>query len=80
MGKKDIFNLKAFKERIPPTVLEKGSAILKAIEIRSLKKKTIFLFLILAIIPLLVMRVVVYPKAQKALEESLIQNLQGVGY
>lgn len=80
MGKKDIFILDAFKKRIPSSILEKGSAILKVIEIRSLKKKTIFLFLILAVIPLFVMRVVVYPKAQKALQESLIQNLQGVGY
>ncbi|KKM90005.1 hypothetical protein LCGC14_1243000, partial [marine sediment metagenome] len=29
MGKKDIFILDAFKKRIPPTVIEKGSAILK---------------------------------------------------
>ncbi len=80
MGKEDIFVLEAFKKKLPPTVLEKGKAILKAIEIKSIKRRTILLFLILAIIPLLVMRVVVYPKAQKALQESLIQNLQGVGY
>ncbi|ODS34781.1 MAG: two-component sensor kinase [Candidatus Scalindua rubra] len=80
MEKKDIFFVEAFKRKLPSSILEKGSAVLKAIEIRSIKKKTIFLFLILAIIPLLVMRVVVYPKAQKALQESLILNLQGVGY
>ena len=80
MGKKDIFILEAFKKKVSPVILEKGSAILKAIEIRSIKKRTILLFLVLALIPLLVMRFVVYPKAQKALQKSLIQNLQGVGY
>jgi len=80
MKKKDIFILEAFKKNIPPTVLEKGKTLLRAIEIKSIKKKIILLFLILALIPLVVMRLVVYPKAQKALQESLIQNLQSVGH
>ncbi|MHC4182005.1 MAG: sensor histidine kinase [Planctomycetota bacterium] len=80
MKKKDIFIIDAFKKNIPPAVLEKGKSLLRAIEIKSIKKKTILLFLILALIPLAVMRLVVYPKAQKALQESLIQNLQSVGH
>ncbi|MEE9605559.1 MAG: cache domain-containing protein [Candidatus Scalindua sp.] len=80
MKKKDIFILEALKKNIPPIVLEKGKALLRAIEIKSIKKKTILLFLILALIPLAVMRLVVYPKAQKALQESLIQNLRSVGH
>jgi len=80
MEKKDIFFIEAFKKNIPPTVLEKVAIILKSIEIKSIKKKIILLFLILALIPLAVMRLVVYPKAQKALQESLIHNLQSVGH
>ena len=80
MKKKDIFILEALKKNIPPIVLEKGKALLRAIEIKSIKKKTILLFLVLALIPLAVMRLVIYPKAQKALQESLIQNLQSVGH
>jgi len=72
--------LEVFKEKILPAFLEKGKALLRAFEIKSIKKKTIFLFLILALIPLLVTKLVVYPKAQNALQESLIQNLQSVGH
>ena len=63
-----------------PVIIEKGKTLFRAFEIKSIKKKTILLFLVLALIPLLVMRLVVYPKAQKALQESLIQNLQSVGH
>ena len=80
MKKKNIFILDALKKTIFPAVLEKGKALLRAIEIKSIKKKTILLFLVLALIPLAVMRLVIYPKAQKALQESLIQNLQSVGH
>ncbi len=80
MKKKDIFFIEAFRKNIPPIVLEKAAIILKSIEIKSIKKKIILLFLILALIPLAVMRLVVYPKAQKALQESLIHNLQSVGH
>ena len=80
MKKKDIFFIEVFKKNIPPIVLEKVAIILKSIEIKSIKKKIILLFLILALIPLAVMRLVVYPKAQKALQESLIHNLQSVGH
>ena len=72
--------MEVFKEKILPAFLEKGKALLRAFEIKSIKKKTIFLFLILALIPLLVTKLVVYPKAQNALQESLIQNLQSVGH
>jgi len=63
-----------------PAIIENGKALFRAFEIKSIKKKTILLFLILALIPLLVMRLVIYPKAQNALQESLIQNLQSVGH
>lgn len=80
MKKKDIFIIEVFKKNILPVFLDKGKSILKAVEIKSIKKKTILLFLILALIPLIVMRLVVYPKAQRALQKSLIQNLQSVGH
>ena len=80
MGKKGFFILRVLKENIFPEILEKGKTLFSAFEIKSIKKKTILLFLVLALIPLLVMRLIVYPKAQKALQESLIQNLQSVGH
>ena len=80
MRKKEVFILEHFRKNMYPVIIEKGKTLFRAFEIKSIKKKTILLFLILALIPLLVMRLVVYPKAQKALQESLIQNLQSVGH
>ncbi|MGR3174874.1 MAG: ATP-binding protein [Candidatus Scalindua sp.] len=80
MKKKEIFILEHFMKNMYPVIIEKGKILFRAFEIKSIKKKTILLFLVLALIPLLVMRLVVYPKAQKALQESLIQNLQSVGH
>jgi len=81
MGKKGVYILEVFKKRGPLSIiLEQLSSSLKAIEIKSIKKKMILVFLILALIPLLAMRLVVYPKAQDALQMSLIQNLQSVGH
>ncbi len=80
MENKEIFFLEAVKKNLPSNLLEKWSKILKTIGFSSIKKKTIILFVILALIPLVVMRLVVYPKAQKALQETLIQNLQSVGH
>ncbi|HHT9161867.1 MAG TPA: ATP-binding protein [Candidatus Brocadiia bacterium] len=47
---------------------------------KSIKTKLVFLFLVLALIPILLMRLVAYPIMQKALQNSLIQNLEGVGH
>ncbi|MFQ5687145.1 MAG: cache domain-containing protein, partial [Candidatus Scalindua sp.] len=80
MKKKQIFILEHFWENMYPVIIEKGKTLFRAFEIKSIKKKTILLFLVLALVPLLVMRLVIYPKAQKALKESLIQNLQSVGH
>ncbi|MGR3301552.1 MAG: cache domain-containing protein [Candidatus Scalindua sp.] len=80
MKKKELFILEHFRKNMYPVIIEKGKTLFRAFEIKSIKKKTILLFLVLALIPLLVMRLVVYPKAQKALQESLIQNLQSVGH
>ena len=80
MKEKGLYILEHFRKNMYPAIIEKGRTIFTAFEIKSIKKKTILLFLILALIPLLVMRLVVYPKAQKALQESLIQNLQSVGH
>ncbi len=68
------------KKRPFSLVLERFRPSLNGIEIKSIKKKMILVFLILALIPLLAMRLVVYPKAQEALQMSLIQNLQSVGH
>jgi PAS domain S-box-containing protein len=81
MDKKWIHILEVFKKKGPLSIiLEQLRSSLKAIEIKSIKKKMILVFLILALIPLLAMRLVVYPKAQNALQASLVQNLQSVGH
>ncbi|KHE91361.1 Alginate biosynthesis sensor protein KinB [Candidatus Brocadiaceae bacterium S225] len=81
MGKKGIYILEVLKKKGPLSIiLEQLRSSLKAFEIKSIKKKMILVFLILALIPLLAMRLVVYPKAQDALQTSLIQNLHSVGH
>ncbi|MDR4504790.1 MAG: ATP-binding protein [Candidatus Scalindua sp.] len=80
MKKKGIFFLEAAKDKLPPIFLQKLRSILNVFGFCSIKKKTILLFVILALIPLVVMRLVVYPKAQNALKETLIQNLHSVGH
>ncbi len=45
---------------------------------RSIKNKLIFLFLIAVLTPLLVMRLIAYPSAQKVIQETTIGNLQSV--
>lgn len=80
MKEKGLLILEHFMKNMFPAIIENGKALFRAFEIKSIKKKTILLFLILALIPLLVMRLVIYPKAQSALQESLIQNLQSVGH
>lgn len=47
---------------------------------KSIKTKLIFLFLILSFIPMLLMSLVAYPIMQKALQNALIQNLEGIGH
>lgn len=46
---------------------------------RSIKNKLIFLFLIAVLTPLLVMRLIAYPSAQKAIQKTTINNLQLIG-
>src|SRR3989338_8102257 len=46
---------------------------------RSIKNKLIFLFLIAVLTPLLVMRLIAYPSAQKVIQETTISNLQSIG-
>ena len=46
---------------------------------RSIKNKLIFLFLIAVLTPLLVMRLIAYPSAQKIIQETTISNLQSIG-
>ncbi|MDR4509516.1 MAG: PAS domain S-box protein [Candidatus Brocadiaceae bacterium] len=43
---------------------------------QSIKNKLIFLFLLAILTPLLVMRIIAYPIAQKAIQETTISNLQ----
>ena len=45
----------------------------------SIKNKLIFLFLIAVLTPLLVMRLIAYPSAQKVIQETTISNLQSIG-
>ncbi|MCF6156931.1 MAG: PAS domain S-box protein [Candidatus Brocadia sp.] len=46
---------------------------------RSIKNKLIFLFLVAVLTPLLVMRLIAYPSAQKAIQKTTISNLQLIG-
>ena len=45
---------------------------------KSIKYKLILIFLLCSFVPLLLLRFVAFPKAQKDLEEALIRNLEGV--
>ncbi|MCF6157478.1 MAG: HAMP domain-containing protein [wastewater metagenome] len=47
---------------------------------KSIRTKIIISSILLSIFPILIMRVFVYPTEKKALQESLIQNLEGVGH
>src|SRR3989337_267582 len=46
---------------------------------RSIKNKLIFLFLIAVLTPVLVMRLIACPSAQKVIQETTISNLQSIG-
>ncbi len=46
---------------------------------RSIKNKLIFLFLLAVLTPLLVMRLIAYPSAEKAIQEATISNMQLIG-
>jgi PAS domain S-box-containing protein len=46
---------------------------------RLIKNKLISLFLIAVLTPLLVMRLIAYPSARKAIQEATISNLQSIG-
>src|SRR3970040_2541679 len=46
--------------------------------LKSIKNRLIVIFLICSFTPLLLLRFMAFPKAQKDLEEALIRNLEGV--
>ncbi len=48
------------------------------LSLRSIKTKLIVIFLLCLFVPLLLLRFMAFPKAQKDLEEALIRNLEGV--
>ncbi|MDO8137703.1 MAG: cache domain-containing protein [Candidatus Brocadiales bacterium] len=48
--------------------------------LNSIKIKLTIVFLLWSIIPLLMLRFVVYPVVQRAFEQTVIQNLEGVGH
>lgn len=47
---------------------------------KSIKTKIIISSIFLAVFPIFIMRVFVYPTEKKALQDALIQNLEGVGH
>ncbi|OOP55848.1 MAG: hypothetical protein AYP45_12525 [Candidatus Brocadia carolinensis] len=47
---------------------------------RSMKTKIIIFSILLSVFPIFIMRVFVYPTERKALQDALIQNLEGVGH
>ncbi len=46
----------------------------------SIRTKIIILSILLSLFPMVVMRLVIYPTETKALQDALIQNLEGVGH
>ncbi len=47
---------------------------------KSIKTKIIISSILLAVFPIFIMRVFIYPTEKKALQDALIQNLEGVGH
>ncbi len=47
---------------------------------KSIRTKIIIFSILLAIFPIIIIRVFVYPTEKKALQDALIQNLEGVGH
>ena len=45
---------------------------------RSIKNRLVVILLLCSFLPLLLLRFMAFPKAQKDLEEALIRNLEGV--
>src|SRR3989339_1527372 len=52
--------------------------IKKMVSLKSIKNRLILILLLCSFMPLLLLRFVAFPKAQKDLEEALISNLEGM--
>src|SRR5574337_1169019 len=52
--------------------------IKRIFSLKSIKNRLILIFLLCSFMPLLLLRFMAFPKAQKDLEEALIRNLEGV--
>src|SRR5574342_937895 len=52
--------------------------IKKMLSFKSIKNRLILILLVCSFTPLLLLRFMAFPKAQKDLEEALIRNLEGV--
>lgn len=64
------------KKNIYPNILRKFHIP----SYKSVKTKIIISSILLAVFPIFIMRVFVYPTEKKALQDALIQNLEGVGH
>ena len=47
---------------------------------KSIRTKIIISSILLSVFPMFIMRVFIYPTEKKALQDALIQNLEGVGH
>ena len=47
---------------------------------KSIRTKIIIFSILLSVFPIFIMRIFVYPTEKKALQDALIQNLEGVGH
>ncbi|MBI5307515.1 MAG: HAMP domain-containing protein [Planctomycetes bacterium] len=61
-------------------VFSKISSQFRRISPLSIRTKIIILSILLSLFPMVVMRLVIYPTETKALQDALIQNLEGVGH
>ena len=64
----------------PKGVFSKISSQFLWVSPLSIRTKIIILSILLSLFPMVVMRLVIYPTETKALQDALIQNLEGVGH
>ena len=64
----------------PKNIFNKISNKLHLPSYKSIKTKIIISSILLSVFPIFIMRVFVYPTENKAFQDALIQNLEGVGH
>lgn len=67
-------------KRILPDLFRTILRKLPLVSYKSIRTKIIISSILLAVFPIFIMRVFIYPTEKKALQDALIQNLEGVGH